>query len=133
MDAIVQRVTTGPDGTFGVFIYGGKPLCVTCENAWRENKRALSCIPDGKYRVTSYSGTRYKNVWKLHNVPNRDAILIHWGNTEADTDGCILTGSGFGDFNGVPGIVNSKTTIEMLRKTLPKEFSLVVTGLDNLV
>lgn len=129
----IKRIATGPDGTFGVFVCNNEPLCLTCENAWRDNKKALSCIPDGKYLVTKHSGTRYKDVWKLNNVPGRSAILIHWGNTEADTDGCVLVGNSFANFNGVPGIKNSKATIDMLRKKLPKEFELVVTGLSDLV
>lgn len=129
----IKRFLTSPDGTFGVFVINNKPVCVTCENAWRDNKKALSCIPDGKYHVTRHSGTRYKNVWRLNGVPGRSAILIHWGNTEADTDGCILVGDSFGNFNGIPGIKNSKATIDMLRKILPNEFDILVTGLADMV
>lgn len=133
MDAVIHRVLTGPDGTFGVFVFNGKPVCTTCENPWRDNRRNLSCIPDGKYRVTKYSGTKYKDVWRINNVPNRSAILIHWGNTEIDSNGCVLMGNGYGNFNGLPGVINSKNTINMLRNMLPREFDLVVTGLTDLI
>ena len=29
---------------------------------------------------------------ELFGIPGRSTILIHWGNTAADTDGCILVG-----------------------------------------
>lgn len=130
---IIQRVATGNDGTFGVFIFDGRPVCVTCENPWKRNARVISCIPNGAYRVTKFSGTRYKDVWQLHDVPNRNAILIHAGNTEADTDGCLLMGSGFGIFDGRQGIVNSARTIGMLRTILPSEFVLTVKGLEDVI
>ena len=41
------RVTTGMDGTFGVLIKDGVPLCVTLELPWRDNERSISCIPEG--------------------------------------------------------------------------------------
>ena len=133
MEVKVTRVTTGPDGTFGVFIVDGEPVAVTCENLWVNNNRLISCIPDGKYEVSKFSGTKYKNVWQLHDVPSRSAILIHNGNLETDTEGCILAGESFANFNGLRGIANSVKTIGMLRNLLPDEFILTVSGLNFVV
>lgn len=74
--------------------------------------------------VSSYSSAKYPDVWVIKNVPNRSAILIHWGNTTKDTEGCVLCGEYFTDFSGNPGIANSRLTFEKLRKILPKEFIL---------
>jgi len=51
-------------------------------------------IPIGTYNLVWHSGTRFKNVLKLYNddVPLSRAILIHSGNSDLDTEGCLLPG-----------------------------------------
>lgn len=63
----------------------------TLENPLRETS-VDSRIPAGEYTCRQYSGTKYKDVYEVCDVPGRSAILIHPGNTEADTLGCILLG-----------------------------------------
>ena len=120
----LHRVLSSDNGTFGVLIYNDRPICVTCEDPWRDNKVGESCIPLGEYKVTPHSGVKYKNVWIINGVKGRSAILLHAGNTTKDTLGCVLAGEYFTDFNGIPGIANSGLTIDRLRKMLPKEFVL---------
>jgi hypothetical protein len=64
----------------------------TLEDAWKDNQKYISCIPQGLYRCVPHNGKKYKDVWRLENVPNRTAILIHAGNNVNDTLGCILVG-----------------------------------------
>lgn len=111
-------------GVFGVLSIDGLPMCVTLEETWLDNLPRESCIPEGVYDVEAYSGTKYKNVWLVKNVPNRSAILIHWGNTERNTAGCILVGSYYAQFGDRRGVANSMKTVEMLRKVLPRTFKL---------
>ena len=58
-----------------------------------QNKR----IPTGLYNLQSHTGTKYKRVVCLHNdkVPASRAILIHQGNTPANTVGCLIAGSSY--------------------------------------
>lgn len=51
-------------------------------------------IPVGKYTVTmNIRSPRFRRYLpRLLNVPHRSGILIHEGNTVADTSGCILVG-----------------------------------------
>lgn len=119
---ILTRVATGNKGTFGVIVDNGLPLCVTCEDPWNDNITGNSCIPEGTYDCVPHNGARYQNVWRLEDVPGREAILIHSGNSIADTQGCILVGESFiGD-----RITNSRETLNMLRKKLPERFSLTI-------
>ena len=123
----LKRVSNTMDGVFGVLLDEQTfPLCVTLEESWLNNQRNISCIPEGTYQVRKYSGTRYKEVWKLDNVPNRSAILIHAGNTEYDTQGCILVGRRFGVLSQKRAILDSRSALTALRQTLPDNFILTI-------
>lgn len=124
MKVVLHRNENTDDGVFGVLSVDGKPVCVTLEEKWRNNIKQNSCIPAGSYTVSKYSGTKYQDVWIVENVPGRDAILIHWGNTNDNTAGCILAGQYFADFGPKRGVANSRATIEMLRKVLPNKFTM---------
>lgn len=127
MKVVLKRVSsTVKDGTFGTLLIDDVPICVTLEETWLGNIQQESCIPAGAYKVKAYSGTKYKNVWQVYGVPNRSAILIHWGNTERDTVGCILVGRSFATFGDRRGVESSAKTIEMLRGLLPDEFMLYI-------
>ncbi|EHB0223827.1 hypothetical protein NOJ65_000073 [Campylobacter coli] len=62
-------------------------------------------IPEGNYNLKRHSPSRFENTLRsitkkddtminVYNddVPSSRAILIHWGNTDKDTKGCILLG-----------------------------------------
>ena len=123
---VIKRVVSTKHGTFGVLLLNDNPICVTLEETWLDNMPTESCIPAGAYRTRAYSGTKYKNVWQVHDVPGRSAILIHWGNTEKNTAGCILVGQYFEKFGDVFGVANSVATIGKLRDLLPADFILYI-------
>ena len=75
-----------------------------------------SVIDTGIYSCVPFNGIQFKNVWHVKDVPNRTWILIHAGNTEKDTLGCILLGLGAGSMNNQPCVTNSRLAIEYFRK-----------------
>lgn len=75
-------------------------------------------IPAGTYKCEPYSGTKYKNVYILKNVPGRTAILIHWGNTEKDTLGCILVGMEAGHLGEYAAVKHSRVGFDYLRSLI---------------
>lgn len=122
---VLRRVSTNlQSGTFGVLVINNEPICVTLEETWLDNVPMESCIPAGSYECRKYSGTKYKNVWEVRNVKGRSAILIHNGNTERNTAGCILVGEYYAQFGKQRGVANSMKTLNMLRGLLPDRFTL---------
>lgn len=111
----IKRISMSDIGTFGVFLYGTTPLCLTLELPWKENQRNVSCIPDGQYTVSRYTSPRHGACLKLFGVPGRSDILIHSGNTIKDTEGCILIGQSY--YND--GIMSSRSALANLLQVFP--------------
>ena len=107
MELEVLRFNKGKDSTNGIlFDISNKErkfLCYTLEDESREEKvYGETCIPEGEYCIglggfhSKYSH-RFSDihVGMLHvlDVPNFKYILIHCGNTDEDTAGCLLLGN----------------------------------------
>lgn len=101
----------------------------TLEEPWKANQRKISCIPTGRYFCQPHNSERFKNVWRLIDVSNRDAILIHAGNTTDDIEGCILVGLAHGEVYNKPAVLKSREAMDCLRSIiLPSEsFYLIIT------
>jgi hypothetical protein len=125
------REASSDNGTLGeIFNPDGSHLCYTCELPWQNNSPDVSCIPLSTYTCIPHDSAAHPNVWELQNVPGRSAILIHNGNTEHDSLGCIVVGSQQGTLGGLPAVLNSNNTLAMLGQTLPPTFTLTITGPD---
>lgn len=127
MKVDLERMRTGLEGTFGGLFINDRPVCLTLEDPWNNNKTKMSCIPAGRYSCIPHNGTKYQNVWRLESVPGRSDVLIHWGNTILNTEGCILVGKSFSTYKNLPSITDSLVTIDLLRKILPPKFVLNIT------
>ena len=98
-----------PDGTFGAVLVNGEFTCLSLELPWRDNQENLSCIHPGEYLANRIHSKRFNmDTFQLINVPGRQFIEFHIGNTVNDTDGCILLGSYIAKFDVVRGIAASK-------------------------
>ena len=98
INLLLIRDTFSKDSTIGELFINGERICDTLENPWRDNQRNISCIPEGEYpvrlRLPRESASRDYLHLLVQDVPNRDWILFHRGNTAKDTSGCILVGLG---------------------------------------
>jgi len=57
------------------------------------NVHNKTCIPAGQYTVQRLFSPHFNRMMPhIVPVPDRDNIMIHFGNTAKDTDGCILVG-----------------------------------------
>ena len=111
---IVRFENSNPEGaTFGVFFIDDIPRFTTLELPWKENAHNISCIPEGAYTckevtdIKTTGGLLISRTFQVQDVPNRDGILIHVGNSTKDTHGCILIGDGYSGI-GWEGITNSR-------------------------
>ena len=93
-------------------------MCDTLENPWKGNQRNISCIPEGEYKVrirlARESATRDYLHLLVQDVPNRDWILFHRGNSAKDTSGCILVGLG----SQQDYVQNSRLAMDLLMKEI---------------
>jgi hypothetical protein len=103
----VIRFSSGTDSTNGILIdkTNNKFLAYTLEDEYRDEKKfGETRIPEGTYKLglrkvggyhTKYS-KRFSDIHigMLHvlDVPNFEYILIHCGNTDEHTAGCLLVG-----------------------------------------
>ena len=106
----LYRYSSQKDSTLGMMFLVDKEnnkefLCYTLEDEYRKNKiYGETRIPAKQYYVELRKEGGYNEKYKkrfadihegmLHitNVPNFNWILIHCGNTDDNTDGCILVG-----------------------------------------
>ena len=131
----LKRIYNCKDYCIGHLYVDGIYVCDTIEDTDRglDNSMSLTeilnkkvkhetAIPTGTYTILmniispKYSKKQYYmdvckgRVPRLNNVPVYDGVLIHCGNTAADSSGCILVG-----YNKVRGkVLNSKVAFEKL-------------------
>ena len=116
----VVRTQFGKDATKGLLFIDGVFECYTLEDQYQAVKvMHETCIPEGTYDIkfrktggfhAKYS-ERYKNahygMLHLQDVPGFTYILIHTGNTDEHTSGCLIVGETQQDldinFNGMVG------------------------------
>lgn len=124
---IVRKVYTDK-GTKGLLTIEGTSFALfTMENPWLDNKKQLSCIPNGTYECEITQSPKFGKVYAVKNVPGRTHILFHKGNSPADTLGCILLGLNGNINSDQMWVSSSNLAFEAFYQTLKyKAFTLVI-------
>ena len=95
----LHRVKQTGKNTQGSLFIDGVFECITLEDTVRPDGVKVpheTAIPAGTYDVILATSPKFGRIMpRLLNVPNFDGVLIHPGNTEEDTWGCILVGGSF--------------------------------------
>ena len=135
MKITLKRIARKTTYTIGQLWINGQEVCDTLEDTDRGLRQDMplatlrqkkiagkTATPTGTYTLTLYTppprfGSQpfYKEVCggclpRLTNVPAYEGVLIHCGNTAADTEGCILVGQNL----QVGKVLNSKNTFRKL-------------------
>jgi hypothetical protein len=63
-------------------------------------------------------------IWVM-DIPGFEYVLIHWGNTDDDSSGCLIIGASLGVIGGQEGVVRSRDYYKML---YPKIYPLIRAG-----
>lgn len=95
-----------PFGTHGVLSMLNIEL-KTIERPWDGNKRFISCIPEGIYNCHKHISKRHGCTFEIGDVPDRDYILFHKGNSSNDVKGCIAIGKSWCIYNNLPWVMDS--------------------------
>ena len=104
MELILYRAYFN-EGTNGTLFRSEKFLCHTIELPWKNNKRSISCIPEGQYQITPRFSKRFQHHLILKAVKGRSYILFHPANNALkELEGCIapvsyLSGIGKGIYS----------------------------------
>ena len=125
MQILIQRHALKEGYTIGRMEINGKYFCDTLEDTDRGLRESMTeaeiatlkvkgatAIPTGTYRIDMQTRSpRFGRVLpRLVSVKGYAGVLIHSGNTAADTEGCILVGE-----NRERGkVLNSRATLERL-------------------
>ena len=105
MKLTVVRTQFGTDATNGILLVDGVFENYTLEDQYQAVKvMHETCIPEGTYEIkfrtvggfhekykTRYGNSHY-GMLHLQDVPNFTYILIHAGNTDEHTSGCLIVG-----------------------------------------
>ena len=142
MKLTVVRTQFGTDATNGILLIDGLFECFTLEDQYQAVKvMHETCIPEGTYDIkfrktggfhAKYS-ERYKNahygMLHIQDVPNFTYILIHTGNTDEHTSGCLIVGETQQDLEvSKDGFIGSSTVA--YKKMYSKVASQLLQGKD---
>ena len=102
MELLLQRKDLREHCTIGELSVDGEFECFVLEDAMREvagqpvsqwKIAGVTAIPAGRYAVVVSRSPRFdRDLPLLVNVPGFVGVRIHPGNTDKDTEGCLLVG-----------------------------------------
>lgn len=114
MNLRLVRRFKGETYTIGSLSVNGEKFCDTLEDRVRDlaggeaKVPGKTAIPEGRYKVIVNRSPKFgRDLPRLLDVPQFEGVLIHRGNTDKDSSGCILVGE-----NKVKGKVINSTPYE---------------------
>lgn len=139
MELKVKRIAKKNEYTIGRLYIDGNYVCDTLEDCDRDLTQDMpldeikekkvygkTAIPTGTYEIdmNTVSPKFEKRSWaksfggkipRLVNVPGYEGVLLHCGNTAADSSGCLLVGK-----NSIKGMItdSSRTFMSLMTKHL---------------
>lgn len=122
----VKRLHRTDNSTIGELTIDGKFECYTLEDIERDfvKIKGETAIPKGTYKVIINQSNRFKRMLPLLiGVPNFEGVRIHAGNSNHDTEGCILVGQN----RSVDYITKSRKAFDSLFAKMQKAKNITIT------
>jgi len=89
MDLLLRRQYF-KEGTNSALFINGYFICFMIELPWKDNKKEVSCIPEGEYVLKPRFSERFREHLQVVSVPDRSLILIHPANhSKEELKGCL--------------------------------------------
>lgn len=99
MQIVASQVFDDFGGKFSLLEAGDVSLWIM-EREWNGNRRNVSCVPRGAYKLVRHHGTKYPDTWALKGLtvaggaePDRSkarfACVIHSAKHPTDLEGCL--------------------------------------------
>jgi hypothetical protein len=111
MNAEIVRLEQSSQGALGALRFDGVVFCFTLQPD--ANDPIKFCIPAGDYICKRFHGTKWPNTFEII-VEGHSALLFHAGNSEADSEGCVILGSSIGKLKGASrSLFNSGFTFKL--------------------
>lgn len=123
MQIQIKRFEFGDNYTIGRLYINDIFECYTLEDKVRPSTETKvpgqTAIPEGTYKVIiDYSNRFKRDLPHILNVANFSGVRIHSGNTDKDTEGCILLGM---SWNGGNFVGNSRIAFNSFFKKLEED------------
>ena len=123
MELTVQRFSSNNESSIGMLLLECIFQCFTLEDEYRSQKvKGETRIPAGRYPITlrteggfhqrylsKFGADFHKGMLWIRDVPNFEYILIHIGNDDDDTAGCLLVGNTANNNRHGKGFVGDST------------------------
>lgn len=138
MKLTLQRINGNNESTIGVLYIDGVFAAFTIEDEYRTVKvKGETRIPSGNYKIIlrkeggkheSYKAKfpqTHKGMLWLQDIPNFQYVLIHIGNTDIDSEGCILVG------DNVTENVTDRGAIASSTRAYQRIYPIIATALEK--
>lgn len=135
---VLQREPAQDERTMGTWSLDGARWFYTIEPGDADIE--FPRIGPGLYRARPWewrpgSAARFPRTWVLEGPGVsftkrrgfRWPILVHWGNLDENTKGCIVIGLARGMLKGEPAVLDSVRAVDRLRRVVgPREFEIEI-------
>lgn len=146
----VYRYSDNGESTLGLLFIDGKFSVYTLEDEHRDVKvMGETRIPEGEYKIElrTFGGHHkkfshkfssfHKGMLWIKDVPGFEHILIHYGNTDDSTAGCLLVGNSTNNNNIEDGFIGSsinayKTMYQKVIKAIDEGEEVTISYYDNI-
>ena len=123
----ILRLEQSKQGALGSLILDGSLFCTTLEPDTQDQVKHQ--IPQGVFQCKRFHGAKWPDTYEIM-VVGHTAVLFHAGNTEVDTQMCILLGQYPGKLKGQRAVLNSGATfglfLDYMKAKYPAGFDLQI-------